>query len=231
MENNNENEKSVAKMVGAFKPEKRLAEDAFQIKIKDFGKKLLHPIKQGLEDIMGFVGENNAVEQAKKGEFIARTLKGQGLVIFYRVDLTSDPIALDLSFVKNQFKLEPGVSQRIDLGTQGLAWGTRWYFICQDCGRRCNVLYLPAGYQAFGCLKCRNLTYESCRLNRRSTMGLVYYLNQRSRLADKREKIDRPFYRGKWTKRFERFVGMYSRLEKMSQTESFQNLLKLASVH
>ncbi len=225
-----ENEKNIEKIARSYMVAKGLADDAYQIKIHDFGKKLLYPVKK-IEEIMGFESAEGTGKVGRKGEFVAKTPKGQGrLVINYRVDLNNEPAALNLAFTKNLLSFEPGISQRIELETQELAWGQRWFFTCTECGKRCNVLYLSPNSRTFGCLKCRNLTYESSRINRRTMKGIAYYLARHSQLADKRERIDRPFYKGKRTKRFERFVRMYSRLDKMTQMEGFQSLLKTVSV-
>jgi len=41
----------------------------------------------------------------------------------------------------------------------------RWWFVCPvaGCGRKVGKLCLPPGARYFGCRKCYNLTYESCR--------------------------------------------------------------------
>ena len=51
-----------------------------------------------------------------------------------------------------------------------LAWGAkRWWFNCPlikngiPCNHRVGKLYLPPGYQYFGCRHCYNLTYSSCQ--------------------------------------------------------------------
>ena len=47
--------------------------------------------------------------------------------------------------------------------------GQRYWFLCPvvrqgiRCGQRVSKLYLPVGRGMFGCRKCHNLTYTSCR--------------------------------------------------------------------
>ena len=49
-------------------------------------------------------------------------------------------------------------------------WGARrWFFVCplvidgRPCRRRAAKLYLPPGGRYFGCRRCYDLTYTSCR--------------------------------------------------------------------
>ena len=51
-----------------------------------------------------------------------------------------------------------------------LSWGAkRWWFVCPlkkneiPCNHRVGKLYLPPGYQYFGCRHCYELTYSSCQ--------------------------------------------------------------------
>lgn len=51
-----------------------------------------------------------------------------------------------------------------------LSWGAkRWWFTCPlmkngiPCNQRVGKLYLPPGYQYFGCRHCYELTYTSCQ--------------------------------------------------------------------
>ena len=58
----------------------------------------------------------------------------------------------------------------IRLTTTDLYWGDkRWWFICplikngKPCFQRVGKLYLPPGYEYFGCRNCYELTYTSCQ--------------------------------------------------------------------
>ncbi len=62
------------------------------------------------------------------------------------------------------------VDYRMSLTTTPLPWGgERWWFVCplvgggKPCRRRCDKLYLPPGGRYFGCRRCHDLTYQSCR--------------------------------------------------------------------
>ena len=39
--------------------------------------------------------------------------------------------------------------------------GSRWWFACPGCKKRCKKLYMPPGKCEFGCRLCHNLTYIS----------------------------------------------------------------------
>jgi len=51
--------------------------------------------------------------------------------------------------------------------------GVRWWFVCPltaqggECGRRVGKLYLPSGGEYYGCRRCYDLTYASCRRSHR----------------------------------------------------------------
>ncbi len=75
--------------------------------------------------------------------------------------------------VKLQYKFtESGqeMDYPISLTHTVLAWGAkRWWFNCPlikngiPCNHRVGKLYLPPGYQYFGCRHCYELTYTSCQ--------------------------------------------------------------------
>ena len=47
--------------------------------------------------------------------------------------------------------------------------GSRWWFVCPGCGRRCGRLHLPYRAGAAGgflCRRCHDLTYESSQFSR-----------------------------------------------------------------
>jgi len=44
--------------------------------------------------------------------------------------------------------------------------GSRYWWLCPGCQRRCGVLYIPPGTYRFRCRKCYNLTYRSSNLSR-----------------------------------------------------------------
>ncbi len=55
--------------------------------------------------------------------------------------------------------------QRLAIVTVPMRFGgERWYFLCPECGRRCEVVYFLAGRAA--CRKCQHLGYRSqCHVN------------------------------------------------------------------
>ena len=75
--------------------------------------------------------------------------------------------------IKLQYKFtESGLEMDypIPLTNTVLSWGVkRWWFICPlikngiPCNHRIGKLYLPPGYEYFGCRHCYDLTYASCQ--------------------------------------------------------------------
>jgi hypothetical protein len=47
--------------------------------------------------------------------------------------------------------------------------GSRWWWACPGCGRRCGLLYLLPGLPRLACRVCHRLTYRSQRHPRRRT--------------------------------------------------------------
>ena len=96
--------------------------------------------------------------------------------------------------------------QKILLSERELTFGTRTYLTC-GCGAKTNGLYLKSGY--FACRKCQKLHYRSTRLNTKTDHGQMLLLHgRRLNLIDMREEISRPIYRGHYTKRFMRWLGL-----------------------
>lgn len=94
------------------------------------------------------------------------------LSIHCEVD-TFDPHDASLKLHYRPRTDEGPVELRVQLTTTPLPWGgVRWWFICplkrggQESGRRCDKLYLPPRAGWFGCRKCYDLTYRSCRQTR-----------------------------------------------------------------
>lgn len=65
---------------------------------------------------------------------------GIGGTVYYNVGLTST-------------KLPPG--------------GSRWWWLCPGCGRRVDILYLPAERDRLGCRACCGLKYRSQYVRRK----------------------------------------------------------------
>ena len=92
--------------------------------------------------------------------------------IRYRVEGDEQPRAV--WFVYTQTNRVTGQKTDFDyqvpLTTTPLPWGgVRYWFVCTlsknevYCGRRVGVIFLPPGYQYFGCRHCYELTYRSCQ--------------------------------------------------------------------
>ena len=96
--------------------------------------------------------------------------------------------------------------QKILLSEQKLELGVRSYFVC-GCGCRVTALYLKMGW--FGCFRCQRLRYRSTSINTTSEHGRFLQLQgKRLKLIEEREKISRPIYKGGYTKRFLRWLGL-----------------------
>jgi len=86
--------------------------------------------------------------------------------------------------------------------------GVRYWFKCslikggQYCGRRIRTLYKPSNADYFGCRHCYNLTYEARNENRRyRNYPLFFCLDGWKKIEELEEKIKRPYYRGKPTRK------------------------------
>ena len=72
------------------------------------------------------------------------------------------------------------VNYRVELTTTPCNFaGKRYWFICPlvvdgiPCRRRVGKLYLPPGEIYFGCRKCYNLTYRSCKEHDKRVDALI----------------------------------------------------------
>jgi hypothetical protein len=94
--------------------------------------------------------------------------------------------------------------------------GKRYWFICpmsrngEYCGRRVGVLYKDG--DLFACRHCYDLNYSSQKENRRYKMfALFNTLTIEKKIDDLREKIKRPYYAGRPTKKQRRLDRLYER--------------------
>lgn len=92
--------------------------------------------------------------------------------------------------------------------------GTRFWFICPlvksgvPCNRRIGVLYKNGGY--FGCRHCYDLSYKSQNENRRSRLYLLYRsLTLYEKIENLEQRIKRPFYANKATKKQKQVIKMW----------------------
>ena len=75
-----------------------------------------------------------------------------------------------LEIAHRYYESDQVVTYAISLERTRLPWdGFRWWFTCPTprsryaCNHRVSKLYLPNGRSMFGCRKCHDLTYTSCR--------------------------------------------------------------------
>jgi len=91
--------------------------------------------------------------------------------------------------------------------------GKKWFYVCElysngkYCGKRSRVLYMTGDY--FGCRKCANLSYESCNENKRFRGGIwKVFLNETKADEYYQENVKRHFYKGKATKKYQKYLKM-----------------------
>lgn len=104
---------------------------------------------------------------------------------------------------------------RIPLTTTPCRYGgKRYWFICpwyRDgvyCGRRVGTLYKDGDY--FACRHCYSLTYNSRKTNRRYKMfPLFNTLLLEQKIDELSQKIKRPYYRGRMTRKQRRLERLY----------------------
>ncbi|MHB1157676.1 MAG: hypothetical protein ACYC26_12685 [Phycisphaerales bacterium] len=88
----------------------------------------------------------------------------------YAIDIPQRRLHLQYRRVRDNEDMD----YNIPLTTSALPWGgVRWWFVCplscngRYCGGRVSKLYLPPGRRFYGCRRCYDLTYESCRESHR----------------------------------------------------------------
>ena len=117
-----------------------------------------------------------------------------------------------------------GLSQQILISEQAITFGVRRYFVC-DCGVRVNKLFLPPGMRGYKCRNCYKLRYELTTINPRSIHGkLMYRTNRMIKLTNKRTDLNRIFYKGRYTKRFNRFLHLCARAGLVEVVENASKL-------
>ena len=118
--------------------------------------------------------------------------------IDYRVEYEENSACLVI-----EFDTEP---QRILLSHHELTFGTRTYLTC-SCGCRTNALYLNKG--VFACRKCHNLCYQSTTINKTTKHGkFLYKQSQIIKLMERREGLNRIFYKSQYSKPFMRWLSL-----------------------
>ncbi len=133
-----------------------------------------------------------------EGKYLNFVHEGRASALDYSIEHLPD----ETSYLIVQVGEEP---QRILLSQRELKFGPRYYLSC-GCGNKTNSLFLKRGY--FACRRCQNLHYRSTRINKTSDHGqLLFIENRRLRLIEEREKISRPIYQGRYTRRFLKWLG------------------------
>ena len=141
-------------------------------------------------------------KESVEGGYLNFVHDGRGRALDYEIEYLPD----GATYLVIHIGEEP---QKILLAERELTFGVRTYLSC-GCGHKTNALYLKLGY--FACRNCQKLHYRSTNLNRTSEHGQFLFLQERRlRLMEMREKIDRPIYKGRYTKRFMRWLGHCSR--------------------
>lgn len=127
--------------------------------------------------------------------------------------------------------------QEINIEYRDITFGQTAFFNC-SCGCRVSKLFLlpnSSSVSDFKCKKCHSLKYRLSTLNSKSIAGIaIKRMNKINKLVDKREKITRIFYRGKYTAKFNNFldecrtVGLHDVVnnakELMEVVNQFQNI-------
>lgn len=84
----------------------------------------------------------------------------------YEILYLNDSLFLKLKYRSDGISVE----ERIKLASTPQPFGNaRWWMLCpilvngSTCNQRCYKLYSTPGQRYFGCRKCMNLTYQSCK--------------------------------------------------------------------
>ena len=117
--------------------------------------------------------------------------------------------------------------QAYNLDWSTITFGERAYFECQ-CGAKANKLFLPANGKEFKCRQCHNLQYQLTSFNRNSVGGrALYKMNRLQKLSEARADMGRILYRGEYTRRFERFLGLCDKAGLNDVVAGANNLMAL----
>lgn len=112
----------------------------------------------------------------------------------------------DLSVV--MVSVSGGEPQRLIVGWSPVTFGDRAYFEC-ICGHNAAKLYLPPHGKEFKCRSCHKLQYQLSAFNRYSVAGkALYRMNRLQKLSESRASMSRILYKGKYSKRYESFLGL-----------------------
>lgn len=170
-----------------------LVEDCFILCLSDLGKGLLHPSGNDGGLVVGKCGKVLLSNRFK--DLPVQFSVGHGL---------DDKVILNIS-CKHRNSL---LNQAITLQTGKAPYGIRPYLVCY-CGYQGNKLYLSNKEYSFLCRRCAGLYYESTSINRYSVVGaLKYRLARKFKIAELRARVKRVSYKGKFTRRARRVLGL-----------------------
>ena len=148
--------------------------------------------------------------------------KGDSRILDYWLDNPAEPSIAFVSISGN----EP---QSISIEWKTITFGERAYFLC-ECNCRVSRLYLPQDKAKFKCRKCHNLQYQLASFSRYSVAGKsLYHMNRLQKLTNSRAGMGRVFYKGHYTKRFERFLGLCEKAGLESVVQGARVLKELVS--
>lgn len=169
------------------KEKKGLVEESATLKISDFGKKLLY----------AEYGDESCPNGERQGSFCV----GKGINAM-RVKYEYSPmIAMNMIFVEAIREKDGRTSyQEIMLDIIPLSYGLRPYFLCSNCGKRCDNLYM-AKHDFLYCRDCQDLTYELTRVKKSSLDGFAYPVALIDKIDQKQRKVKRIYYNGKMTRK------------------------------
>lgn len=117
--------------------------------------------------------------------------------------------------------------QKIVLEWVDINFGQVAYFQC-NCGYRASKLYLPPNGTQYKCRKCYKLKYLISSLNSKSIAGqALHKFNRMNKLIETRSNINHIFYKGQYTRRFNRFLRLCKDAGLDSVVEDAQSLLNV----
>jgi hypothetical protein len=97
----------------------------------------------------------------EQGQGVYRWPKS-GFVVYVDIRPERSPVAALL-----RFNLGDGMQAAALASTpSNLRVGSRWWWLCPECDRRCLKLYFPPRAVRFACRLCHDLSYESAQASR-----------------------------------------------------------------
>jgi len=139
-------------------------------------------------------------------------INGKESVLFLEADHYDDKYYIKVSYGEK--------TQSIQLSEEEIRYGTRSYLVCA-CGCRRTALYWDRDKGKFSCRMCLKIPYASNGINRRSKHGEFLYLHMKSiQMVEKREKIDRIFWRSRYTKPYQSWLKLTAKMGNIENLEA-----------